>query len=501
MKFKKDIFISYAHIDDESLIVGEAGWISEFHRSLDVRLAQLLGYRPNIWRDKELDGNHIFSDEILQQLNEIAILVSVHSPRYVKSEWCLREVNEFYKIAENNIGAAIGNKSRIFKVIKTPFDFNLQPPVIQGLLGYEFFKTDPDTGKSKEFSSLFGKDAQLAYWSKLDDLAHDLAELLTDIQQQSSTNVTQATNVTTPSNTNNSSKRKVFLAETSSDCKTYRETISRLLTDEGFVVFPDKHLSVVADEYAQEIKTMVDECELSIHLLASNFGLVLEGTTKSKAQLQNEIAAEASAQRNLQRLIWLPPELALTDERQIKFVTDLKCSEALLKGADLLIAPLEDLKFALQDKLTEHNKEVELPDNDVDSDAPKQVYLICDQPDLDAIQPLENYLFDAGFNVIIPAFEGDQTALRLDHQENLKSCDAVLIYYGSGGDLWLRSKTRDLLKIAGYGRKAPLNTKMVCLAEPFTQQKERFRSHDMQVTSITNNDLTVLDEFIKEIKQ
>ena len=143
MKSKNDIFISYAHIDDEALIAGESGWISEFHRSLEVRLGQLLGYRPNIWRDKKLDGNHVFSDEILQQLSEIALLVSVHSPRYVKSDWCVRELTEFYKIAENNIGATIGTRSRIFKVIKTPVDLSLQPPIIQGLLGYEFFKIDP----------------------------------------------------------------------------------------------------------------------------------------------------------------------------------------------------------------------------------------------------------------------------------------------------------------------------------------------------------------------
>jgi hypothetical protein len=61
LSFKKDIFISYAHIDDEALIEGEPGWISEFHRSLEVRLSQLLGYRPVIWRDKALDGNHNFS--------------------------------------------------------------------------------------------------------------------------------------------------------------------------------------------------------------------------------------------------------------------------------------------------------------------------------------------------------------------------------------------------------------------------------------------------------
>jgi hypothetical protein len=50
MQFEKDIFISYAHIDDEPLSEGLNGWISDFHKSLEVRLAQLLGKRPVIWR-------------------------------------------------------------------------------------------------------------------------------------------------------------------------------------------------------------------------------------------------------------------------------------------------------------------------------------------------------------------------------------------------------------------------------------------------------------------
>jgi hypothetical protein len=36
----------------------------------------------------------------------------------------------------------IGTKSRIFKVIKTPVELSQHPPVVQGLLGYEFFKLD-----------------------------------------------------------------------------------------------------------------------------------------------------------------------------------------------------------------------------------------------------------------------------------------------------------------------------------------------------------------------
>ena len=36
-----DIFISYAHLDDESLDEDQKGWISKFHRVLEIKLSQV----------------------------------------------------------------------------------------------------------------------------------------------------------------------------------------------------------------------------------------------------------------------------------------------------------------------------------------------------------------------------------------------------------------------------------------------------------------------------
>jgi hypothetical protein len=509
LSFKKDIFISYAHIDDEALIEGEPGWISEFHRSLEVRLSQLLGYRPVIWRDKALDGNHNFSSEILTQLPEIAILVSIHSPRYVKSDWCIREVNEFYKIAESNIGAMIGTKSRIFKVIKTPVELSQHPPVVQGLLGYEFFKLDQETGKPREFSKLFGKDAQLAYWAKLDDLAHDLASLLAEIGKYNLNNSNEKNlgettiffnNQNNSSFVNSDSKRLIYLAESSSEMKEKRELISRTLSDNGFKVLPDRNLPLEFDEYYAEVKNLISSCELSIHLIGCKFGIVPEGTEKSKIQIQNEIAAEYSLNNNLKRLIWMPPDIEIEDERQINYVDNLKRDEHSLIGADFIIGTIEDLEFSITDKLNENKSNKTEESSQENIDGPKKIYLVCDQLDLDSIADVENFLFDKGFEVIIPAFDGDQTELRLDHQENLKICDAVIIYYGNGSDLWLRSKTRDLLKVVGYGRDKPLIMKGIIIAPPINAQKERFKSHELKVINVSMNNFLYLEEFCKGIK-
>ncbi len=84
--FDFDIFISYAHIDNEALSENQKGWIARLHQGLEIRLAQLLGERPQIWRDPKLQGNDYFDETIVGQLDKVALMLSVVSPRYVKSE-------------------------------------------------------------------------------------------------------------------------------------------------------------------------------------------------------------------------------------------------------------------------------------------------------------------------------------------------------------------------------------------------------------------------------
>jgi len=182
MQFPTDIFISYAHIDDESLIQNQKGWISEFHRALDIRLAQLLGRRPVIWRDDSLQGNHVFDKQIVDQFSKVAIMISIITPRYVKSDWCIKEVDEFYNASQTNIGFTVSNKARIFKVIKTPVRIEQHPEKISGVLGYEFYNTDPGTGRVKELSQAFGNETERLYWEKLDDLAHDISSFLESLE-------------------------------------------------------------------------------------------------------------------------------------------------------------------------------------------------------------------------------------------------------------------------------------------------------------------------------
>jgi hypothetical protein len=495
LNFEKDIFISYAHIDDESLIEGEKGWITEFHRALEVRLSQLIGERPNIWRDSALDGNHNFNDEIISQFPKIALLISIITPRYVKSEWCVKEVVEFKKASDQNIGLEINNKSRIFKVVKTPVKLEQHPEDVKGLLGYDFFMVDEDTNRVKEYSKVFGAENQQLYWSKLDDVAHDIAALLEEMKEEQGNS--SIPKVEGP---------QVYLAESSFDQKEERDTIKRWLMENNYKVLPDQNLPLVIDEYTEQVTAMMSECELSIHMVGTTYGLVPEGTEDSKSVIQNHIGAKLSEDKGLKRIIWSPPEVVGADDRQNTFLENIKINPDFQIGADYLITPLEDLKFSIQDKMVKKEEKEEKiseapSDKEIDDDLPSQIYLICDETDLDNIIPLEDYFFDQGFDVILPAFDGEQSELREDHQENLKNCDAVIIYFGAGNDLWVRTKVRDLMKISGYGRTKPLNNKAIILAAPDTRSKARYRAQDMDVVNLISGfDEALLTDLTTKIK-
>src|SRR2546423_14134869 len=116
--FEDDAFISYGHIDNQH-VEDEKGWIDNLHERLERRLGELLGHPPKIWRDPRLPGNVYFADVLGDRLGKTSVLVSVLSPGYLQSPWCMGELKEFCRLAELSGGLKVGERLRIFKVVKT----------------------------------------------------------------------------------------------------------------------------------------------------------------------------------------------------------------------------------------------------------------------------------------------------------------------------------------------------------------------------------------------
>lgn len=467
MSFDGDAFISYAHLDNVELIEGHKGWVSNLHRALEVRIGQLLGKQPQIWRDPKLQGNDFFADTLVERLRRVAALVPVVSPRYVKSDWTRKELGEFLQAAQEQGGIRFHNKARIFKVLKTPIPLEMHPPELRALLGYEFFKVDPESGRVHELDEIFGPEAQRDFWLRLDDLAHDICCLLEMLEQPEKVSGTGV------------GDGAVFLAEATIDLREQRETIRRDLQQHGYTILPAQALPSVAWEMRAAIHEDLARSQLSIHLVGSTYSLVPEGCMESLLEIQNELAIERGKKGSFSRLFWIPPNLQVEDERQRKVIERLRMDPHILDGADLLETFLEDLRTMIHSRLRRPPGPTQEPSVSMDDRGNlARVYVIYDQQDADVASPWVDFLFEQNFEVIRPVFEGDEAEIRDYHEENLRTCDGALIFYGSANECWLRRKLRELQKSPGYGRTKPTPVIGISLLPPRTSDKERFRTHE-----------------------
>jgi predicted RNase H-like HicB family nuclease len=472
MRFERDLFISYAHIDNKPLTPEQQGWITRFHASLEALLSMRMGGKARIWRDNKLQGNDVFGREIVDQFAKTAVLVSVLTPRYLKSDWCNKEVAEFCKRAEESGGMVIANKARIFKVLKAPVDTQESlPQVVKDVLGYEFFTIEDGTPLELDlaYGEKFGQD----YHRKVGKLAWDVSQLLRTLEAGTRDNSHDDQGAHKPVNP---AKPTVYLAECSYDRKQAREILEGELKRHGYTVLPDQELPRDEEEYVAAVERLLKSCKLSIHLVGETYGGVPDGPSqKSEVVLQNELAARQSKSNGLKRVIWVPEGTHSKQSQQQAFIEALHQDAEAQIGADLITADIEGLKTSIHAILTKLEKPEPQPtDEAAAANQPKLIYLIFNEKDrkAKATVPLRKFLRDQGFKVEIPAFEGDAAAVRETHQQAMTNCEAVILFYGAGDEAWKRTIDNELKKMPGYRSGKPLLASYTFLADPKTTDKE-----------------------------
>lgn len=455
-----DIFISYAHIDDQPLFAGSGGWVRAFHSVLEIRLRQLLGNDVNIWRDEKLRGNDAFAEATAHQTRNATVFIPILSPGYVRSEFCRREMESFLAVAEGR------DLSALFKVVKTPIPVEEEPAALREYLGYRFYGID-EVGRPREFGyAQAGLEGDRRFMQTIDDLASDIVRVLS--RDQLARGRQEA----------GRAKRLVYLAETSSDLEDIRGRVKRELQQYGYGVLPDRELPKSADAFRAAVRELLARCVLSVHLIGESYGIIPEGEEeRSVVRLQEELAAErARSEASFSRLIWMPTALEPRDERQRRFLRDVE--SGVEAGDDLLRTTVEDLKMRVLARLEMATRSGPTVSEDRSAG---YVYLMCENEDARALEGIRAYLFAHGCEVVTSLGEDESMRAARLHRESLIDCDAVLIYYGAGDDRWLRSRVWDLRRARGWGRTKTLLASAVLIGDPLTREKETFATHEVMM--------------------
>ena len=157
-----DIFISYAHVDNDSQDKAIDCFVQELESKVNQQVGRASAHR--IWKDNRLDGHHSFSAKIQQKLKQSNCLLVFLSRGYLASEWCLKELHTFYK--ENQ-----QHPERIFFIELDVVAIDEKPEVLQQALGYRFWMQD---SLSKDTYPLEPDDK--TYKNTLLKLAKDMAK-------------------------------------------------------------------------------------------------------------------------------------------------------------------------------------------------------------------------------------------------------------------------------------------------------------------------------------
>lgn len=470
MSFERDVFISYAHIDNEPFTPEQKGWVTIFHNVLQTMLSQELTKTADIWKDERLKGNEDFWTEILDQFPKTATLVSVLTPRYLKSDSCTKEIRVFCQMAEKTGGLFMKNKGRVFKVMKTPIARTDRegalPPEIGKAIGYEFFVQNEDQ-TATELDPAYGDHYRQAFLLRIRRLAGDIAALVgqfADVPDHEGRSVEDEV------------KPRIYLAQCGTNRKYDREQILGDLKSHGYVVLPKEDLPEDEAGYVAEVERLLAECQLSIHLIGSGYGTVPDGDSqKSTVVLQNEIAVKLSRKDALLRVISLPEGTCSTNVTQQAFIDALLKNSEMQFGADLVTGDLQTLigtihavlKKIAQPKLFQPSAPCG------DQQSRKTVHVLHDEKDGKDVIPLLKYLIAKGCEISRPIFTGEDTGkVREPNQALYMKCDAVILFYGTGDQTWKYYQETELKKMRGLRGDKPLLAEFTYIAAPSTVDKE-----------------------------
>ena len=222
--YAHDIFVSYAHNDNQPLVPGTDGWVGTLVNLLRVRAVEKIGSNDlDIWMDYELSGNSPVTSTITEALTRSAILLFVGSESYLASGWCQRELNAFLRgsVEDRKLDAL----KRLFMISRDKIDRSRLPGPLRDIIGYKFWRED--AGRPIPLGFPLPERNDTEYWSALNTISFEIADTLKTLQQ----------GPTTPPQTG----PIVHLAEVTEDLEPLRQDVAAYLSQAGISILPNTY--------------------------------------------------------------------------------------------------------------------------------------------------------------------------------------------------------------------------------------------------------------------
>jgi hypothetical protein len=480
--FQHDIFVSYAQVDNDPVPGVDDGWVTCLVKNLEWRLRQLCGRRDaySLWMDLQLARHVRITPEIMETLEQTALLLVVLSPGYLASDWCRREREAFLQIVQQHMEDK--KYPRVFVVARDKVD--QWPSEFGDLLGYQFW-TENDRRQVRIMGSpVPNPEHDQEYFNKVWDLAGDMHRELSRLKMLAqnrppSQNGKGDRHEVNPGleQSHDTTRCTIYLAEATDDLDLEREQVRRYLGQHGLRVLPEKWYSREPDEFRDAVERDLEDSALFVQLLSTWPGKKLPGAVSSYVALQYQYALAAGKPI----LQWCRPNLLL------ETIVDAD-HRALFETSTLLVTDLEAFKREITSRASREMDKKKADSARKTRSAVGQpfVFVNIGRDDLDTAERLCETIEHHGCGVAIPMHEGQSDDIRRDLEENLLDCDGLIVVYGRIPESWVRQQLREWRKIL-YRREKPLRALAVYEGPPPESKRPLgMRLPDMHVIDCRN---------------
>ena len=436
--FEHDLFVSYAHIDDEADVGQAVGWVSTLKDNLKARLDRRLGIRSSVWMDQRLVAESRLSEPIMTGLRQSAGLLVVLSRAYLNSPWCAHERGGFL----DGLHERRTMRRPVFVVECDDLARERLPAAFGDLLGVRFWQRQTDGAAPGRLGDPLPTLEDRSYWARLNDLSFKVAEGLSRLRD------VPPGHAAAPAAEASPGRPAVFLAEVGDDLMDEYERLQRSLEQAGLLVLPDRaYPRTDADSHAAAMLQDLRRCSVFVQLLGAYPGRV-RGWDIGLSALQLQTARRAGVPLRRWRRFGLAAD-DIRDEahRQSVFAADVVSESLEVFTAGLLQA----------------TRKASSPPAPAAADL--LVFVNHDRSDARVAAELCDFFDTQGLGFLRPEPQDSAEAMRADLEDNLRLCDGLVVVYGSTQPVWVRQQLKETLKIKSV-RERPLGRVLLCQAEP-----------------------------------
>lgn len=261
-----DVFISYAHVDNEPEDEGEPGWVESFEKRLRIKLLKTNGTAIELWRDPELSRAQLFDKVIEKAVRGSGLMISLISPSSLESDYCELERKWFTEMANSDgVGFEVNQYIRIFPVLLYNLPHEAWPAEVQGASAHMFHDGKGTRGQPLDPASDDFED-------RLYTLTEEVLEVLGSLREQEKRlEPPEASPAVVEENA-----FSIFLATPPEDLRPAHRRLAGDLGKRGIELVGEDPLPYDENEHAQAVTQAIQRADLTVHLLSTSAGEQIE---------------------------------------------------------------------------------------------------------------------------------------------------------------------------------------------------------------------------------